>query len=121
MAQMKKNQLGIFGMIGASSEAGEPSDAAAKAWSQIVDPRLPLPWVIMVIVAASFVYFQLQALKETVLDLQTLVRAGANADASQSKDIELMKLRLQLLETATSDMQHARSTENGSPQRERRQ
>ena len=115
---MKNKQLGVLGMLdNASADAAE----AAKVWSQIVDPRLPLPWIIMVIIAASFVYFQLQALKETVLDLQVLVRAGANADASQSKDIELMKLRLQLLETATSDIQHARSTENGRPQQERRQ
>lgn len=75
------------------TEPIETESGAARVWSKVIDPRIPLPYLIAVIVAAAGAFFQLQGLKDAVTELQVTVRAGNQSDAAQSSELTLLKFR----------------------------
>lgn len=71
----------------------EKVDNAGNVLASLIDPRVPLPWVIAVIVVAAGAYFQLQAVKEAVTDLQITVRAGNQSYSALASEQALLKFR----------------------------
>ena len=76
-----------------STEPHDKPQESTNAFLRLVDPRMPLPWVVAVIVVAAGMYFQLQALKEAVVDLQITVKAGNQSWAGLSSEQSLLKFR----------------------------
>lgn len=77
-----------------TAHTDDKSESAGSALLRLVDPRMPLPWLIAAIVVASGVYFKVQALTEAVLDLQITVRTGNQSYAALASDLTLAKFRL---------------------------
>lgn len=60
---------------------------------RLIDPRLPLPWLIGAIVVVAGVYFKVQALTEAVVSLQIEVKAGNQSWATLAGEQALQKFR----------------------------
>lgn len=83
---------------------------------RFIDPRMPLPWLIAVIVAASSVYFKVQALTEEIISLRIEVKAGNQSWATLAGEQALQKFRqsntedeVKGLKAAVSALQQGRS------------
>jgi hypothetical protein len=71
-----------------------PTESPGSALLRLVDPRLPLPWLIAAIVVASGVYFKVQTLTEAVVDLQITVRTGNQSYTTLAGEQALTKFRV---------------------------
>lgn len=60
---------------------------------RLIDPRLPLPYVVGLIVLAAGLYFKVQQLTEAVVDLQITVKAGNQSWAGLASEQALLKFR----------------------------
>lgn len=96
------------------SQEDKPDDAATSLM-RLVDPRMPLPWVVAVIVVAAGMYFQLQSLKEAVVDLQTTVKAGNQSWAGLSSEQALLKFRMNNAEGEIASLRAALAATKEKP------
>lgn len=81
-------------------------DPQTSALLRLIDPRVPLPYVIGLIVLAAGLYFKVQSLTEAVIDLQITVKAGNQSWAGLASDQALLKFRLG---TAEDDIKQLRA------------
>lgn len=91
------------------------TESPGSALLRLVDPRLPLPWLIAAIVVASGVYFKVQTMTEVLAELQITVRTGNQSYTALAGDQALTKFRvttteddIKVLKAAVLALQQAR-------------
>ena len=68
-------------------------ESSGASLLRLIDPRLPLPWLIGAIAVAAGQYFKLQTLADAVVSLQIEVKAGNQSWATLAGEQALQKFR----------------------------
>jgi hypothetical protein len=74
---------------------------------RLIDPRIPLPWLVAAIVAAAGMFFQLQSLSEALRDLKITVNAGNQSWATLAGEQALQKFRQGIAEEDIKNLKAA--------------